>query len=285
MKNFLDLCTQRYSVRKYKDTPIPHEVLKYIQACTRLAPSAVNRQPWKFYLIREASTLEQLYPCYDRTWFREAPICVVACKLTDEEWKREADQKPHGDIDVAIAVEHLCLAAAEKGIGTCWVCNFDVERCRKVLDLPYGIIPVALIPMGYSADESTQQKSERKSRKLGKNAKNPSENLRARPQHLLRASRRIFFGRNGQRAALCRTLQSLITFHASPKALERILTGNSATQHDFILALRNLIVAHLLRYYVIGLPRHSIIDSPVKPHTLRGTADRNTAHPTSFHFG
>lgn len=158
MKDFLDLRTQRYSVRKYKDTPIPHEVLKYIQACTRLAPSAVNRQPWKFYLIRKASTLEQLYPCYDRTWFREAPICVVACKLTDEEWKREADQKPHGDIDVAIAVEHLCLAAAEKGIGTCWVCNFDVERCRKVLDLPYGIIPVALIPMGYSADESTPAK-------------------------------------------------------------------------------------------------------------------------------
>lgn len=59
---------------------------------------------------------------------------------------------------MAIAVEHLCLAAAEKGIGTCWVCNFDVERCRKVLDLPYGIIPVALIPMGYSADESTPAK-------------------------------------------------------------------------------------------------------------------------------
>ncbi len=114
MKDFLDLCAQRYSVRKYKDTPIPQEVLKYIQACTRLAPSAVNRQPWKFYLIREASTLELLYPCYDRTWFREAPVCVVACKLTAEEWKREADQKPHGDIDVAIAVEHLCLAPQKR---------------------------------------------------------------------------------------------------------------------------------------------------------------------------
>ncbi len=158
MKDFLHLCAQRYSVRKYKDTPVPHDVLTYIQECTRLAPSAVNRQPWKFYLIHQGPTLERLWACYDRPWFREAPLCVVACRLTAEEWIREADKKPHGEIDVSIAVEHLCLAAAEKGVGTCWVCNFDVEGCRKALDLPYGVVPVALIPMGYPADEAIPAK-------------------------------------------------------------------------------------------------------------------------------
>lgn len=149
MNDFLQLCRLRRSVRSYQAREIPEDVMAYIEECTRWAPSAVNRQPWRFYVVRDTATLSLLHPCYDREWFREAPVCVVACRLTDEEWHRPADQKAHGDIDVAIAVEHLCLAAAEKGIGTCWVCNFDVEQCRQALRLPENAVPVALIPMGY----------------------------------------------------------------------------------------------------------------------------------------
>lgn len=119
MKKFSDLCAERFSVRSYQSTPVPEEALGYICECVRMAPSAVNRQPWKFIVVRTPELRKQLQTCYGREWFAEAPVYVVACRLAAEEWVRPADHKPHGDIDVAIAVEHLCLAATEQGLGTC----------------------------------------------------------------------------------------------------------------------------------------------------------------------
>ena len=73
---------------------------------------------------------------------------IVACADHRESWHRPADGKDHADIDVAIAVEHLCLAATEVGLGTCWVCNFDVALCRGALGLPSGVEPVVMVPVG-----------------------------------------------------------------------------------------------------------------------------------------
>ena len=81
----------------------------------------------------------------------------MASILHDEEWVR-ADGKHHGNIDIAIAVEHLCLAAAEQGLGTCWVCNFDVERCTQLFNIPSNEEVAVLIPIGYAADEAKEKK-------------------------------------------------------------------------------------------------------------------------------
>ena len=117
----------RYSCRSYLDKPVEEEKLEYIKECIRLAPSAVNRQPWKFRIVRSQEGREKLQSCYSRPWFNEAPLYILASVLHEQEWVR-ADGKPHGDIDVAIAVEHLCLAATEQGLGSCWVCNFDAQH-------------------------------------------------------------------------------------------------------------------------------------------------------------
>ena len=93
---------------------------------------------------------ENLQSCYSRPWFNEAPLYVLASVLHEQEWVR-ADGKPHGDIDVAIAVEHLCLAATEQGLGSCWVCNFDAQRCHQLFEMPDTEEPVAVIPIGYSS--------------------------------------------------------------------------------------------------------------------------------------
>lgn len=81
-------------------------------------------------------------------------------KCVDESvsWKRKSDGHDHADIDAAIAAEHICLAAAEQGLGSCWVCNFDVPLCREALELPATLRPVVLIPVGYPADAPTQKK-------------------------------------------------------------------------------------------------------------------------------
>ena len=80
------------------------------------------------------------------------------CVDHDISWHRKADNKDHGDIDVAIAVEHLCLAAAEQDLGTCWVCNFDAKACHQIMQLAPQLEPVVLIPIGYPADNTIPEK-------------------------------------------------------------------------------------------------------------------------------
>jgi len=120
--------------------------------CVRLAPSAVNKQPWMFRIISREEDRQKICQCYNREWFATAPVVIIASILHDEEWVR-SDGKHHGDIDIAIAVEHLCLAATEQGLGTCWVCNFDAELCKQAFGLGANEEAAVLIPIGYPADE------------------------------------------------------------------------------------------------------------------------------------
>ena len=147
----------RYSCRSYQPKDVEQDKLDYIMECVRLAPSAVNKQPWKFRIVSSAEDRKKLCQCYDREWFATAPVIVIASILHDEEWVR-FDGKHHGDIDIAIAVEHLCLAATEKSLGTCWVCNFDAELCRKEFALEANEEAAVLIPIGYPADEPKEKK-------------------------------------------------------------------------------------------------------------------------------
>lgn len=156
--DFLSLCKVRYSVRNFMSKKPEKAAIEYIMECVRMAPSAVNFQPWKFKYITDEAELAQLCECYARDWMKKAPACFIAYCDHGQEWVRKSDGKPHGDIDVAIAVEHLCLAAAEQGLGTCWVCNFDVEKCRQYFPGDEGCEPVALIPIGYPDGEAAEKK-------------------------------------------------------------------------------------------------------------------------------
>ena len=151
--NFLELVKARYSSRNYDARPVEQEKLDYIMECVRLAPSAVNLQPWRFRIVTDKEAIARLQTCYKRDWLSTAPCIIVACANHEESWHRRADNKDHADIDVAIAVEHICLAATEQGLATCWVCNFNAEGCREVLQLPENLEPVVLVPIGYPLDE------------------------------------------------------------------------------------------------------------------------------------
>ena len=152
--NFLELARKRCSVRQYSDRSVEPEKMEYVLEAARLAPSAVNKQPWSILLIESEEKRQQLQSCYDREWFKQAPLYVIVCGNHAESWKRAEDGKDHVDVDVAILTEHLCLAAAEQGLGTCWVCNFNVARCKQLFNLPEDLEPIVLLPLGYPADES-----------------------------------------------------------------------------------------------------------------------------------
>ena len=159
---FQELVKARRSIREYLAKEIEEEKLNYILECARLAPSAVNFQPWYFVVAKSPESKCKLQQCYNREWFNTVPLFIIACGDTSQSWKRKADGKDHMDIDMAIAVEHICLAAAEQGLGSCWVCNFDVNLCKQLFELPGHIEPIALIPIGYAtkSEIKTQPRKE-----------------------------------------------------------------------------------------------------------------------------
>jgi len=147
---FLELVKSRISVRQYTSKKVEDDKIAYILECARLAPSAVNYQPWQFLVVKNDDVKRLIQECYHAKWFAEAPVYIVACANTTLSWKRSFDGKDHADIDIAIAVEHICLAATEQGLGTCWVCNFDTQKCSELLSLPENIHPAVIIPVGYT---------------------------------------------------------------------------------------------------------------------------------------
>jgi len=147
--NFDKLVLTRYCVRKFSTKMVEEEKLEIILEAARKAPSAVNFQPFKLYVIKSEKTLTEIKECYHRSWINTAPIIIVVIGLHDSAWKRAQDLKDYTDIDSAIAIDHMTLQAADLGLGTCWVCNFDAEKCSAVLKLKSTEEPIALIPLGY----------------------------------------------------------------------------------------------------------------------------------------
>ena len=161
MKNILALSQERFSARKFTSEAVSQEDLDYIMQCGRLAPSAVNRQPWLWLIVRSDEAKQKLQECYDREWFKTAPMYIVGMRNVNENWIRRYDEKPHGDIDVAIATEHLCLAATERGLGTCWVCNYDTGKMQQLFPRE-GYEAVVIIPIGHIADDCPRAEKKRK---------------------------------------------------------------------------------------------------------------------------
>jgi nitroreductase len=156
--NFKELAQRRYSVRSFQSKPVETEKLTAVLEAALLAPSAVNFQPWKFIMVTEPGLLAKLHGCYHREWFRSAPVCIVAIGDHDMGWHRPTDGKDYTEIDVAIAIDYLMLAATEVGLGTCWICHFNSEKCAEIFNLPSNLEPIAMIPVGYPASEAIPEK-------------------------------------------------------------------------------------------------------------------------------
>ena len=149
---FSELIKQRYSVRAYKSNPVEEDKLQQVLEAARWAPTAANRQPFQMIVIHTAGRETALKRIYNRSWFVQAPLVICACGIPAQNWVR-SDGKNYNDVDVAIAMDHLILAAANLGLGTCWVAAFDPAAARRILGLPDGVEPIAFTPLGYPAHQ------------------------------------------------------------------------------------------------------------------------------------
>ena len=156
--NFIDLAAQRYSVRNYENKPVEKEKLQYVLEAARLAPSAVNFQPWHFVVLTDPDQLKSVHELYPREWVNSAPVMIMALGDHKMGWHRKSDGKDYTDVDVAIAIDHLMLAATEQSLGTCWICNFDAEKCCEIFNLPENLEPIALVSIGYPKPDTKPEK-------------------------------------------------------------------------------------------------------------------------------
>jgi nitroreductase len=152
--DFGELIAKRYSVRAYKPDPVPEELLGKVLEAARLAPTAANRQPFQVYLVSTAGREEELRKVYQRHWFTQAPLVLCVCTLPAQAWVRvKFDGKCYADVDAAIVMDHMILAAVAAGLGTCWIADFNPVAARDALRLPEGVEPVLFTPLGFPADK------------------------------------------------------------------------------------------------------------------------------------
>lgn len=149
---FSELIEKRYSVRAYKPDMVEGSKLQNVLEAARLAPTAANRQPFQLIVVHTEGREEELKRIYGKDWFVQPPLVIGAIGLPGKAWTR-SDGKNYTDVDVAIVMDHLILAAANLGLGTCWIGAFDPDAAREVLSLPDDVEPIAFTPLGYPADQ------------------------------------------------------------------------------------------------------------------------------------
>ena len=143
---FMEVVRQRRSVRKYRPDPVPQARLDHILEAARLAPSWANGQCWAFVVVTDAKIRHELGQA-GNPWISDAPVIVVAC--ADPKHSGTKEDQQYYLVDVGIAMEHLVLAAADQGLGTCWIGWFDEPRVKRALGIPADLRVVALTPLGY----------------------------------------------------------------------------------------------------------------------------------------
>jgi nitroreductase len=154
---YFDVISERYSVRAYKKDLIEDEKLQKVLKAARLAPTAANRQPFRIIVISTKGKEEELRRIYHREWFVQAPLVIGIVALPEKAWSR-MDGKNYAEVDATIAMDHLILAAANEGLGTCWIAAFDPKAAREILNLPDDAEPIAFTPLGYPADKPKEKR-------------------------------------------------------------------------------------------------------------------------------
>ncbi len=155
--DFFEVIQNRVSVRGYQSREVEPEKLQQVLSAANWAPTAANRQPFRLIVCHTAGREAEFKQLYAREWFTQAPIIIVACAVTSEAWAR-MDGKNYSEVDTTIALDHLILAAAALGLGTCWIAAFNPTVAREIFQLPPEVEPVALTPLGYPTDTGRPRK-------------------------------------------------------------------------------------------------------------------------------
>ena len=175
MLTVMEAIRKRRSIRKFKPDPVPDEMIDQILEAGRLAPSASNRQPWRFQVIKDPALKERIFneATFAQRHILEAPVVIVCGSelltfvkghklappgseyfgANSEDWEELRQFIPDANMNTAIAVEHMILTATALGLGSCWVQRIRYGQLAKVLGWPRHLVALAMIPIGYPDEE------------------------------------------------------------------------------------------------------------------------------------
>lgn len=148
--NFYELAKNRFSVRKFSSDSVEEEKLNQILEVGRIAPTAHNNQPQRIYVLKSEEALEKINGITQFAF--HAPVVLLICGNVEEGWVNPFNGRNATEMDISIVTTQMMLQAAELGLGSTWVCHFDIHKVKEVFQLPEGIEPFSLLPIGYAAE-------------------------------------------------------------------------------------------------------------------------------------
>jgi nitroreductase len=152
--DFFELIDTRFSTRAFLPDPVEDKMLQQVLDAARMAPTAANLQPFRLIVVHTAGKQAELKQIYRPGWLSQAPLMICACSVPSQGWKHVHTGKNYCDVDVAIVMDHLIMAATALGLGTCWIAAFDHTALKKMLHLPDELEAIVLTPLGYPAEKA-----------------------------------------------------------------------------------------------------------------------------------
>ncbi len=152
--DFSELMTARYSVRKLSDRPVTDEQIESILKAAQVAPTAVNRQPFKIWVLRTPEAIRHAGECAKFDFIANAQVVFVIGAKADEAWVRPADQHNFAEVDASIAATHMMLEVANLGLGTTWVGHFDPDRLKGFFHQMRDYVLICMFGVGHPAGDS-----------------------------------------------------------------------------------------------------------------------------------
>ena len=149
---FKQLIEERYSVRSFKQEHLPQDIIDKILEAGHVAPTGCNNQPQRILVLNTDEAIKKLKEC-TKCHFN-APTAMLVCHNKEESWKRVYDGALSSPVDAVIVATHMMLEAQNVGVGCCWVMHFNPEAMKNVFNIPENIEPVAILVMGYPADDA-----------------------------------------------------------------------------------------------------------------------------------
>jgi nitroreductase len=148
---------RRYSCRRFAATPLSQAEIEKLLEAAIWAPSAGNLQPWRFIVVTSDELKQALARAADQDFVADAPLVIAVCAVPGESARRygERGRSLYSLQDTAAATQNILLAAAELGLGSCWVGAFEEPGVARALGLPPAWRPVALVPVGHPLEGPT----------------------------------------------------------------------------------------------------------------------------------
>lgn len=152
-----EIIKKRKSIRSFTDEPIGDEAVEKLIEAAVLAPSAGNMQPWAFIVVKNKETLKSLSEAAKQIWMASASVVIVVCTDAAKTQPRygERGTSLYMYQDTAAAVQNILLTAAHNGFGGTWMGAFDEAVVSAIFNIPTGIRPVAMIPIGHPSQDPT----------------------------------------------------------------------------------------------------------------------------------